>query len=59
MTNGDRRAYVLEISIGALDLGEVVVLKGHAPEAVVLGFTSDAQLFPKGVGSLVRRLRRQ
>jgi len=45
-------AYVLQISVGAVDLDIKLVIQGHAPEAIILRFASHAKLFPELVGSL-------
>ena len=30
----------------------IIIVEGHAPEAIIFGFSRCAELFPEGVGSL-------
>lgn len=39
--------YVAKVSVGGIDLRPVVLVEGHAPEAVVLRFTSRMKFLPE------------
>jgi hypothetical protein len=45
----------LEISVRAVDLDVIIVVKGHAPEAVVFSLACNTELLPELVGSLIMR----
>jgi len=47
-----RKTDVLEIGIGSMDLGEVVIVEGHAPETVVFNLAGGLELLPEFVRSL-------
>ena len=50
--DGERRrgrAYVAEVGVGRVDLRAVLLVEGHAPEAVVLAEAGGVELVPEGV----------
>ena len=46
------RGYILQISVGGVNLDSIFVIEGHAPETVVFHFSCSAEPFPEGIGSL-------
>lgn len=44
--------YILEISIGGVDLNAVVLVEGHAPESVILCLSRNVELLPEFVRCL-------
>lgn len=48
----------MEIGIGGVDLDVKVIVERHAPEAVILGLSSNAEFLPKSVVGLQIELKR-
>ena len=44
--------HILQVSVGGMNLWSIFVVKGHAPEAVVLDLACNVEVFPE----FVRRL---
>ena len=47
--------HVAEVGVGRIDLGAILLVEGHAPEAVVFAETGSVELVPERVRVLQRQ----